>query len=457
MRRFIALFAALLCAAVLLAPTIGIAEEGDDEGYAEDVYEEVSAEDEAASTESYEDAVDASDSTDETTVDDGSSVESEASSDVSDAETDETWGEYVPRTVQTESTAAADGSKPELFEARAACVMDDNGNVLYELNGDVEMDMASITKIMAAMVALDSGVPLDKEFAFVVDEYNDDAQLVGFTNGQMLTLADLLRVSLIFSGNDAATNVAYAVAGSEEEFVKLMNEKAKELGLEHTHFTNPHGLREEGHYSCVTDLCKMGRYALDHYPFILETVRTRSIDVVLGEALFTLYSTDTLMEYYEGLRGIKTGREATGWSFLGCARRDNVTLYSCVLCCDTDQGRFDDSASLLDWGFSCYEKRELCRSDWTLRSVSWEDGFWLKCPVQPTRNAGGKSFKGKGIDYKTVMLKPNVLAKGQGAYGSTVWSQEGRTVGSTSYRTGKPMAHVPAWNAFVAPLFEDDE
>ena len=444
MRRLMMLFATLLCATALFVPTMVIAEDTDDVDYATE-----------------EQAVDTSDEA----FDDGTVEEETASDDNSNAGTDgdaadeqpssEETEEVVPRTVKTETTVAEDGSKPALNEARAACVMDDSGNILYELNGEVEMDMASITKVMTAMVALDSGVSLDKEHSFVVESYSEDAQIAGFQDGQMVKLADLIRVSLIFSGNDAATNVAYAVSGSEEAFVKLMNDKAAALGMEHTHFANPHGLKQDGHYSCVADLCKMGRYALEHYPFIRDTVRTRSIDVMLGEALITLYSTDTLMEYYDGLRGIKTGREATGWSFLGSARRNDVTLYSCVLCCDTDQGRFDDSAIALDWGFSLYDDRSLSKSSWTLRNAAWQDGFWLKCPVQPTRNASGGSFRGKGIDFKTVMFKPNVLVGGQSAFGSTIWTQEGRTVGSTSYRAGNPRAHVPAWNAFVAPLFED--
>ena len=454
MRRFIALFVALLCVTAVLVPSVGIAEEGDAEveEYTEELSEEVSAEEDAAATEPDESDGASADAA----ADEGASAKAETASG-SDATTDESEVDEVPRTVETETTIAEDESKPKLTEARAACVMDDSGTIYYELNGEVEMDMASITKVMTAIVALDSGIPLSDEFIFVVDSYTEDAQIAGFQDGQKVSLADLLRVSLIFSGNDAASNVAYAVSGSEEAFVKLMNDKAAAIGMEHTHFANPHGLKQEGHYSCAADLCKMGRYALENYPFIRETVHTRSIDVMLGEALVTLYSTDTLMDYYDGLRGIKTGREATGCSFLGSARRDNVTLYSCVLCCDSDQGRFDDTEIALDWGFSLYDNRSLSRSDWTLRNAAWQDGFWLKCPVCPTRTASGGCFRGKGIDYKTVVFKPNVLVSGQSAYGSTVWTQEGRTVGSTSYRAGKPTAQVPAWNAFVAPLFEDAE
>ena len=441
MRRLSVLLVALLCAFALIGPSVipAFAEPAEDE--AVEQAEEANAEgaDESASGEESQP--------------DEATGETDAASDEAAETTEEV---ELPRTVETETTIAEDESKPNLAEARAACVMDDSGNVLYELNGEVEMDMASITKVMTAMVALDSGADLDKEFSFVVDEYNEDAQIAGFQDGQSVTLRDLLLVSLIYSGNDAATNVAYAVSGSKDEFVKKMNEKATQIGMEHTHFANPHGLKEDGHFSCALDLCKMGRYALDHYPFIRNAVRTRSIDVMLGEALITLYSTDDLMEYYDSLRGIKTGTEATGHSFLGSARRNQVTLYSCVLCCDSGQGRFDDTETILEWGFSLYDQRALANKSWTVRSVAWRDGFWLRLPVTPTRTMSGGQFRGKGIDYKAVTLKPNAMAGGQSTYGSTVWSQEGRTLGSTSYRTGQPTDLMPAWNAFAAPLFQDD-
>ena len=445
MRRLSVLFVALLCAFALIGPSVvpAIAEPAEEEPAGQT--EEASTEGEGTAGEETKGEADAT-----------SEKAGESSTGDEAAEVTEDEEAELPRTVETETTIAEDESKPNLAEARAACVMDDYGNVLYELNGEVEMDMASITKVMTAMVALDSGVDLDKEFSFVVDDYNEDAQIAGFQDGQSVTLRDLLLVSLIYSGNDAATNVAYAVSGSKEAFVKQMNEKAAQIGMEHTKFANPHGLKEKGHHSCALDLCKMGRYALEHYPFIRNAVRTRSIDVMLGEALITLYSTDDLMEYYDPLRGIKTGTEATGHSFLGSARRDQVTLYSCVLCCDSGQGRFDDTETLLEWGFSLYDQRALANTAWVVRSVAWRDGFWLRCPVSPTRTMSGGQFRGKGIDYKVVTLKPNAMTGGQSAYGSTVWSQEGRTLGSTSYRTGQPTSQMPAWNAFVAPLFGDE-
>ena len=154
-------------------------------------------------------------------------------------------------------------SEPTIGTSSAAAVMDEFGNVLFSYNGDVELPMASITKVMTAMVALDSGIPLDQELEFVYEEYPEGSQLAGYQIGDVVTFGELLRVTLIYSANDAATNVAYAVAGSKEAFAVLMDPEATEIGMEHTHFTNPHGLEEEGHHSTALDLLVMGRYAME--------------------------------------------------------------------------------------------------------------------------------------------------------------------------------------------------
>lgn len=343
-------------------------------------------------------------------------------------------------------------SEPIIGNSSAAAVMDEFGNVLFSYNGDVELPMASITKVMTAMVALDSGIPLDTELEFIYEEYPEGSQLAGWQVGDVVTFGELLKVMLIYSGNDAATNVAYAVAGSKEAFAELMNAKAAEIGLEHTHFTNPHGLEEEGHYSTALDLLVMGRYAMEHYPFIRETVHTPSITIVADGKPVTLETTDHLMGIYEGLRGIKTGNTESGASFLGSACRNNVTLYSCVLCRDDSWGRFDDTMSLFNWAFDLYDQKPLARSSWLLRVAPWQDGFWLRCPVRAQRDVTGYVFPGERVSFTTVQYKPNSMVSEDSTYGTTVWAQGERSVGSVSYESGQPQ-QVDAWNPIALPLF----
>ena len=350
------------------------------------------------------------------------------------------------------STALAIDTQPELTESTAACVTDASGKVLFDYNAEEEMPMASITKIMTAMVALDSGKSLDDPVPITENAFQEDAQLAGYKAGDTPSFRELLEVMLVFSGNDAAANVALATAGSEQAFVDLMNQKAAAIGMTHTHFANPHGLEQDGHYSCAADLCLMGRYALEHYPFIREAVRTREVQAFAGGNLITLGSTDELMEYYDGLIGIKTGLTEAGASFLGAARRDHVTLYSCSLCCETGEGRFVDSASMLDWGFGLYNQRQLTRQGW-VRSVPWQDGFWLRCSVAPLRDATGSFFCEGDASYKLVGVKPNAFVGPGSTYGTSTWTQDGRQVQSVEYRVGGVPVRSKAWNPVVAPLF----
>ena len=134
----------------------------------------------------------------------------------------------LPQVARADDT---DISDPVLSEAQCAIVEDSAGNVLYEKNADTQMPMASITKVMTAMVALDSGIDLDTPCQIHATDLGADSQTAGFVEGDTPTLRELLRVMLIYSANDAAENIAINVAGSEEAFVELMNEKAQELGM----------------------------------------------------------------------------------------------------------------------------------------------------------------------------------------------------------------------------------
>ena len=348
-------------------------------------------------------------------------------------------------------------SEPDLQEATAACLMDSNGSVLYAMNAEEEMPMASITKVMTAMVALDSGIALSTPVSFVESEFSEDAQLTGYKTGDQPSLDELLRIMLVYSGNDAATNIAIAIAGSVENFSVLMNKKAAELNMTHTRFVNPHGLEEDGHYSCAYDLCVMGRYAMEHYPYIRDAVHTRYLEIAPGGVWITFESTDLLMDYYDGLLGIKTGATESGTSFLGAAERSLVTLYSCVLCCETGQGRFDDSERLLDWGFDLYAKETLARAGTLYRVAPWQDGFWLKCPVSAKYETTGAFRPETALDATSALRTANEYVPASTTYGTTIWTQESRHVESATYKTAERPRQVKAWNTFALPLFQDTE
>lgn len=253
-------------------------------------------------------------------------------------------------------TAYADpNSWPNVSDASAWIITDANGIVYAAQNEDSELPPESITKIMTAMVVLDS----DLSFADVVEvpelpSYWENAQVAGLRPGSFASVGDLFQMMLVYSANDAAYTLAVAVSGTEDAFVALMNQKAAALHLDHTHFACSSGMETSRHYASAKDLCRMGRYAVLNYPLIASCVQEPSCSVEVNGSAVTFYSTDHLLHDYPYARGIKTGAGTHVYTFLGTAVKNNVQLFTCVLDCHTEEGRFTDTKSLFEWAYNDY-------------------------------------------------------------------------------------------------------
>lgn len=352
--------------------------------------------------------------------------------------------------------ALAFDTAPEVSEAQAAIVCDAAGNVLWSSNADEEMGMASITKVMTAVVALDSGMDLDAPCAIDPVDLGPYSQTAGFTSTDTPTLRELLQVMLVYSGNDAACYIAQNVAGSLDGFVALMNEKARELGMERTHFANPHGLEEDDHYSTAGDLAILGRYALENYPLIASTVRLGYTEAYAGGALQTFYSTDYLLDIYEGALGIKTGSEKAGYCFLGAARRDGATIYTCVLGCGSDEGRWSDTIALLDWAYSVRSSRCIASSSWLVAVQPFAYDFRFRCPAYPRDTTDiGFYQTGEELVFESTMLRGSILAEPGQVVGAVTWTQGTQGIGTVLIEAAPGPARIPALNIFALPLFEE--
>lgn len=224
------------------------------------------------------------------------------------------------------------------------------GEVLASRNPRERLPMASITKLMTTLVTLEHARLTDvvtvSRGAAAVGESSIDLR-----PGERVTVADLLRAALIQSANDAANALAAHVGGgSVVRFVELMNAKAAALGLSDTHFANPDGLDEPGHYSSARDLTKLARVAM-RKPFVRETVR-RVTATAAGRSLTTW---NDLLSTFPNLIGVKTGHtNDAGWSEVAAARGRGVTIYATLLGGASRAGRNADLAELLAWGLSRY-------------------------------------------------------------------------------------------------------
>ena len=226
--------------------------------------------------------------------------------------------------------------------AAAAVLMDaDSGRLLYEKNGEKRMLIASTTKLMTALVALEQG-GLQQEIT-VTGGHMAEGSSMYLRPGEKLTLEMLLYGLLLSSGNDAALAVTECMGGAVP-FVARMNEKAAELGMENTHFTNPNGLDDEAHYSTAEDMAKLAAAAMDD-PVLRRVASTRTARI--GGR--TLTNHNKLLSRVEGCVGLKTGyTRAAGRTLVSCAERDGVRLVAVTL---QDGDDWNDHASLYEQGF----------------------------------------------------------------------------------------------------------
>ena len=239
------------------------------------------------------------------------------------------------------------------ISARSAVVMDiASGRVLYSHNKDEKRGMASTTKIMTALCAIEHG-NLEKIVTVSSTASGVEGSSMYLAQGEKLTLSDLVYGLMLVSGNDAATAIAEAVSGSVEKFAKLMNDKAAEIGAFNTSFTNPHGLSDENHFTSAHDLAKITAYAMQN-PLFCEIVSTKSKKMPANENGYArhLVNHNKLLNMYDGCIGVKTGfTKATGRCLVSAAERNGLRLV-CVTLNDPDDWR--DHTDLLNSAFNSY-------------------------------------------------------------------------------------------------------
>jgi serine-type D-Ala-D-Ala carboxypeptidase (penicillin-binding protein 5/6) len=250
--------------------------------------------------------------------------------------------------------------KPALPDVgmRAGILATSDGRALWDRHPKSRRAIASITKIMTAVVAMEHAEP--DEIVTVGRESLRVGESTSFLRlGQKLKLSELLEALLIKSGNDAAVATAVHVAGSEEQFVKLMNRKATELGLTGTHFANAHGLDAPGHYSTARDLAVLSRYAMSK-PEFRRIVKKKRARVGSGRGSIKIENTNLLLGNYAGANGIKTGfTNDAGHSVVASARRGDIELVAVVLGTGSDVKRIREARALLDFGFAHFRPQRL--------------------------------------------------------------------------------------------------
>jgi D-alanyl-D-alanine carboxypeptidase (penicillin-binding protein 5/6) len=256
------------------------------------------------------------------------------------------------------AAGVAAAAAPPQVDADAVLVADGRtGEVLYALNEDERMPMASITKLMTAIVTLDHARPRDM-VTVSPQAVGKGGSTVFLAPGEQLRVRDLLAAALVQSANDAAFALAAHVGdGSVKRFVGLMNAEAAKLGLDDTRYARPDGLDTPRHYSTAEDTLRLARLAMQR-PLVRKLVRTRTMRV--GNRTFRNWN--DLLWTFDGLIGVKTGHtDDAGWTEVAAARRGGLSLYAVVLGSPTRAARNADLAELLEWGFDQYARFTLVR------------------------------------------------------------------------------------------------
>ncbi len=244
-------------------------------------------------------------------------------------------------------------SEPPAVTAGSWIVYDElTETVLASRDADTQRPMASITKIMTVLIALERG-NLDDEVTISQNAADTGAQEIGLVAGETVTLGALVRAALLRSGNDAATAIAEHIAGSVEGFAGIMNQRAAELGMENTHFVNPHGLDEGGHYSSARDMLIVGREAMS-IPEFADLARSRAMvfpDMADGTQR-SATNTNRLLNSYEGVIGVKTGETPNaGLTYVGVVERQGRRVWVVVFRSVGRRAHFADAIALWDWAF----------------------------------------------------------------------------------------------------------
>lgn len=250
-----------------------------------------------------------------------------------------------------------------LVTAPSAVLMEaETGTVIFERDKDTKRSPASITKIMTLILifdALDKGkLQLDDTVTTSAYAKSMGGSQVFLEEGETQDVETLIKCIVVASGNDASVAMAEHIAGSEQEFVKMMNERARELGMENTNFEDCCGLSDSGnHYTTAYDVALMSRELITKYPQVLEYSSIWMEDITHvtrnGSTPFTLTNTNKLIRSYEGCVGLKTGSTSfAGFCLSAVAKRDGITLISVVMAAPDYKTRLNDASAMLNYGFS---------------------------------------------------------------------------------------------------------
>ena len=311
--------------------------------------------------------------------------------------------------LQYKSVSAGVDAGLELDVEAAILVEKETGEILYSENPDAPRPIASITKVMTmilVMEAIEEGrISLDDYVTASEHAWSMGGSQIWLEPGEIMTVDELFRAVAVQSANDAAVALAEHVAGSEDAFVVMMNEKAAELGMNKTTFKNSNGLDEEGHLSTARDVAAMSRECLRH-ELVREYVTIWQSELRDGETELT--NTNKMLRTFDGITGLKTGTTSmAGVCITASAERDGMELIAVVLGSSTSATRFAAAKDMLEYGFANYELADIGFNPADLNPVRVKLGESQYCEIYYSIPDNVVVERGKGgtLSYSVEMAE----------------------------------------------------
>ncbi len=286
--------------------------------------------------------------------------------------------ETVETSVGLNSSSATVTDNPLALDCGAACLIEQSsGLIIYDYNMHEKLRPASVTKIMSLLLimeALDSGkIQLTDKIPCTEDAAKMGGSQIWLDVRETLTVEEMLKAICVVSANDCVVAMADHLEGSQDAFVKKMNQKAQELGMNDTTFKNCHGIDEDGHLTSAYDIAIMSRELLINHPSI--TKYTTIWMDSLRDGKSSLVNTNKLVRNYSGCTGLKTGSTSIAlYNLSASATRDNLSLIAVVLKAPTPAIRFSNAQKLLDYGFSNYSVTSFGKKGDIIKSVEVKKG-----------------------------------------------------------------------------------
>ena len=361
------------------------------------------------------------------------------------------WGQAA---AQEKPAGERTAPKTPKLDAKSWVLVDtDTGTYLAGKNPDKRLPIASTTNVMTALVVLDRGVDLDEEVTvsdqaerFVGSVYSN----VGLISGERLSVRELLEAALIPSGTDAVYALAEHLGGGGgkagvENFVDEMNQKAKQMGLEDTHFEDPAGLDSPKHYSSARDMAEIARAAMGYAEF-RDIVDTEEATISTQDRDIDLFTTNNLLYIYQPATGIKTGTSPqAGPSLIASAKEGDESYIAVLLDANGDQYRFSAAQNLLDYGFGDYEREALIREGKEYEKVGLPYRREETVGLVAAKDVPGLVGPGLEVERRTTTDEPPPEARAGEELGTVEVLVDGKSVGSAPLVTEKGYAEASLW------------